>query len=119
MNCSKYHKSKFKQDLLKGRLRLIEIEQASMHGIVEGKNKLKGMHVSSWMDNGTKINGAENNGRDLIFYDCRGEAYDLYLYCKRFKCDVFINGEFILVVNFDRVDFRSKLFFFRKINKSA
>lgn len=114
MNCDKYHKLKFKKDLLDGRLRLIGVEMASLSGITIGRNKLKGMPTTHRLDNGTEILGSELRGRDLVFYDCRGEAYDLYLYCKRFKSNVFINGDFILVVNFDRVEFRSKIFFFRK-----
>lgn len=110
----KYKKSDFITELLSGNLNLISIEKASLRGIIQGQNRLKSMFISHKHDNGTEINGAEKVGRDVIFYDCRGEQYTVYLYDKRFKSNAFIANEFILVVNFDRADFVSTLFFFKK-----
>lgn len=112
----KYRKSDLVSDLISGKLSLISIEKASLRGILQGQNKLKSMYITHKYDDGTAITGAEKVGRDISFYDCRGEKYTIYLFNPRFKSNVFISKNFILAVNFDRVEFVSTLFFFKKIS---
>lgn len=109
----KTQKKPFRIKFLNGDFKLALVEKASLQGIKIGKNRIQEVALYYSIDDCTEINSPESVGRDLTFYDCRGQKYEIFLYNPRYKSDLFIYKKYYLLVNYDRATEKSTFFIFR------